>query len=114
QTMAWILDTYSQIQGYQVPEVVTGKPIFLGGSEGRNNSTARGCVFCVREAARVKGIDLKGATAAIQGYGNAGSWAAVFLTELGVKVAAVSDSKGGIRSNTALDPLKVQAHKDKA
>jgi len=113
QTMAWILDTYSQIKGYQVPEVVTGKPIALGGSEGRNNSTARGCIICAREAAKLLKMPLKGATAAVQGYGNAGSWSAVFLAELGVKILAVSDSKGGIYSKSGLDPAKVQAHKDK-
>jgi len=113
QTMAWILDTYSQIHGFPVPEVVTGKPISLGGSEGRNNSTARGCVICAREAAKVIKLPLKGATAAVQGYGNAGSWSAIFLQELGVKVVAVSDSKGGISSKSGLDPAKVQSHKDK-
>jgi glutamate dehydrogenase (NAD(P)+) len=113
QTMAWILDTYSQIHGYQVPEVVTGKPISVGGSEGRNNSTARGCVFAAREAAKVLGLQTKGATAAVQGYGNAGSWAAVFLNEMGIKVLAVSDSKGGIYNKDGLDPKKVEAHKEK-
>lgn len=113
QTMAWILDTYSQIHGVPVPEVVTGKPISLGGSEGRNNSTARGCVTCAREAAKVVKLSLKGATAAVQGYGNAGSWSAVFLRELGVKVIAVSDSKGGVKSDLGLDPLKVLKHKEK-
>ncbi len=113
QTMAWILDTYSQIHGIPVPEVVTGKPISLGGSEGRNNSTARGCVFCVREAAKVLKLALKGGTAAVQGYGNAGSWAAIFLQEMGVKVIAVSDSKGGIRSDLGLNASKVLAHKEK-
>ena len=113
QTMGWILDTYSQIHGYPVPEVVTGKPISLGGSEGRNNSTARGCVICAREAAKVTKLPLNGATAAVQGYGNAGSWSAVFLKELGVKVVAVSDSKGGVMSESGLDPAKVQLHKDK-
>ena len=113
QTMGWILDTYSQIHGFPVPEVVTGKPISLGGSEGRNNSTARGCVICAREAAKVTKLPLKGASAAVQGYGNAGSWAAVFLKELGVKVVAVSDSKGGIMSKSGLDPAKVQSYKDK-
>jgi glutamate dehydrogenase (NAD(P)+) len=112
QTMAWILDTYSQIHGYQVPEVVTGKPISLGGSEGRLNSTSRGCVITAREAAKVLNLPLKGATAAVQGYGNVGSWSAVFLKELGLRVLAVSDSKGGIVSNEGLDPQKIQAHKD--
>lgn len=113
QTMSWILDTYSQIKGYQVPEVVTGKPIALGGSEGRNNSTARGCIICAREAAKQLNIPLKGATAAIQGYGNAGSWSAVFLEELGVKVVAASDSSGAIHSKNGLDSAKTLKHKEK-
>jgi glutamate dehydrogenase (NAD(P)+) len=113
QTMAWILDTYSQIQGHLVPECVTGKPIALGGSEGRNNSTARGCVIAAREAAKTIGLPLKGATAAIQGYGNAGSWSAILLEELGVKVVAVSDSKGGIYNKLGLDSKKVEAFKEK-
>ena len=113
QTMAWILDTYSQIHGYQIPEVITGKPISLGGSEGRHNSTARGCVIAAAKAAKARGVQLKGATAAIQGYGNAGSWSAIFLQELGVKVVAVSDSKGGIYNRDGLDAKKVEAFKEK-
>lgn len=113
QTMSWIMDTYSQMTGYQVPECVTGKPIALGGSEGRSNSTARGCVICAREAAKVKRIELKGATAAVQGFGNAGSWSAVFLKDLGVKVVAASDSKGGVFSKSGIDPAKAIAYKDK-
>ncbi|SRR5579875_1142485 len=111
QTMAWILDTYSQIHGYQVPEVVTGKPISLGGSEGRLNSTSRGCVITAREAARVINLPLKGTKAAVQGYGNVGYWSAVFLNEIGVNVVAVSDSGGGIYSKNGLDPRKVEEHK---
>ena len=113
QTMGWIMDTYSQMKGYQIPECVTGKPVAVGGSEGRNNSTARGCVFCVREAAKVKKMSLKGRTAAVQGFGNAGSWAAIFLEELGVKVVAASDSKGGAYSKSGIDPHKAVAYKDK-
>jgi glutamate dehydrogenase (NAD(P)+) len=113
QTMAWILDTYSQIHGYQVPEVVTGKPISLGGSEGRLNSTSRGCVTTVREAARVLNIPLNGASSAVQGYGNVGYWSAVFLHEHGVRVLAVSDSKGGIYSKSGLDPKSVLSFKEK-
>ncbi len=113
QTMSWILDTYSQMKGYQVPECVTGKPIALGGSEGRNNSTSRGCIITAREAAKVLKFPLKGATGAVQGYGNAGYWSAVFLSELGVKVVGVSDSKGGIYSKSGINPAKVQIHKDK-
>lgn len=114
QTMAWILDTYSQIHGYQVPECVTGKPIALGGSEGRNNSTARGCIICVREAAKAIKIPLKGATAAIQGYGNAGSWSGIFLQELGVKVVAVSDSQGAVYSKKGIDTGKILKYKNEA
>jgi glutamate dehydrogenase (NAD(P)+) len=113
QTMSWILDTYSQIKGYQVPECVTGKPIALGGSEGRNNSTARGCIICAREAAKKLNIPMKGATAAVQGYGNAGSWSAVFLQELGVKVVAASDSSGAIYSKNGLDSAQTLQHKEK-
>ena len=72
QVMAWIMDTYSMHVGYTVPGVVTGKPISLGGSEGRNEATARGTVYCVVEAARHLGIDLKQATVVVQGFGNAG------------------------------------------
>ena len=86
--------------------MVTGKPISLGGSERRLDSTARGCVISVREAAKVIKLPLKGATAAVQGYGNIGSWCSVFLKELGVRVLAVSDSKGGIPAKEELDPQK--------
>jgi glutamate dehydrogenase (NAD(P)+) len=113
QTMAWILDTYSQIQGHQVPECVTGKPLALGGSEGRNNSTARGCVIAAREAAKTIGLPLEGATAAIQGYGNAGSWSAILLEELGVKVLAVSDSRGGIYNKQGLAARRIEEFKEK-
>ena len=95
--MAWIYDTYSMTRGHLVPGVVTGKPIFLGGSQGRNEATARGCVYVTRCACDVLKIDHKRATAAIQGFGNAGSIAAELLAKIGMKVIAVSDSKGGIR-----------------
>jgi glutamate dehydrogenase (NAD(P)+) len=113
QTMAWILDVYSQIHGHPVPEVITGKPISLGGSEGRYNSTARGCVIAAREAAKAKGFSLKGATVAIQGYGNAGSWSGILVEEMGAKVLAVSDSGGGIYNKQGLDSKKVEAFKEK-
>ncbi len=97
QIMAWMMDEFSIIQGHNVPGIITGKPIPLGGSEGRGDATARGGVYTVREAARILGIDLKGATAAIQGYGNAGQFAHKLGEEiLGLKVVAVSDSKGGV------------------
>jgi len=111
QTMAWIMDTYSILRGYTVPGVVTGKPVHLGGSLGRNEATARGCVFTIREACKVLGIDPQKATAAVQGYGNAGYVSAYLLDELGVKVVAVSDSKGGIMNRDGLSPHEVFKHK---
>ncbi len=113
QTMAWIMDTYSMNKGYSTLGVVTGKPLDVGGSKGRNEATARGCVFTVREAAKKLGIDLKKATGAVQGYGNAGSIAAILLHEQGVKIIAVSDSKGAIYNKDGLDPSKVLEHKQK-
>jgi glutamate dehydrogenase/leucine dehydrogenase len=113
QTMAWIMDTYSMSQGYAVPEVVTGKPIPVGGSLGRNEATSRGAVICVREAASVIGLDLKGATVAISGYGNVGYNAAWLMEELGAKVVAVSDSRGAIYNPEGLDAKKVNEHKQK-
>ena len=95
--MAWIMDTYSKIVGAPTPGVITGKPIELGGSLGRNEATGRGVVIVAREAAKRLNIDLSKATVAIQGYGNAGSFAArIIHEEYGAKVVAVSDSKGGI------------------
>ncbi len=112
-TMAWIMDTYSMTKGYATPGVVTGKPLEIGGSLGRNEATARGCVFTIREAAKELGIDLEKATAAVQGYGNAGSIAAILLHELGVKIIAVSDSKGGVYNEEGLYPSEVLEHKKK-
>ncbi len=111
QTMAWIMDTYSMIQGHSTLAVVTGKPIELGGSRGRNEATARGCLFTIREACKTKGINLSGATAVVQGYGNAGYISANLLAEDGAKIIAVSDSRAGILNTKGLDPKKVLAHK---
>ena len=113
QTMAWMMDTYSMHVGHTVPGVVTGKPIALGGSKGRNEATARGAVICVREAASKIGLSLKGASVVVQGYGNAGSVAAKLITDLGAKVIAVSDSSGGIQNAAGLDLAAVDAHKKK-
>ena len=107
QVMAWIMDTYSMHQGYTVPGVVTGKPISLGGSEGRNEATARGCVYTIVEAARHLGIDLKTARVAVQGFGNAGSIAARLIAAEGSIVVAVSDSTGGIHNPLGLDIARV-------
>jgi glutamate dehydrogenase (NAD(P)+) len=111
QIMAWFMDTYSMHAGYTVPGVVTGKPISLGGSEGRNEATARGCVFTVVKAAAHLGLDLHKATVAVQGYGNAGAIAAQLMRDEGSKIVAVSDSTGGIRNMAGLDPDKVLAWK---
>jgi glutamate dehydrogenase (NAD(P)+) len=107
QIMAWMMDTYSMHAGYTVPGVVTGKPISLGGSEGRNEATARGTVFCIIEAARHLGIDLTKARVAVQGFGNAGSIAARLIGDEGATVVAVSDSIGGIHDAKGLDIAKV-------
>lgn len=113
QVMAWIMDTYSMTRGQSVPGVVTGKPIILGGSHGRHEATARGCVYVVRCALEVINIDRKKASAAIQGFGNAGSIAAELLHRIGTRVIAVSDSKGGIMNPKGLDIPGVIAHKEK-
>jgi len=112
QIMAWMMDEYSFLRGHNVPGVITGKPIPLGGSRGRGDATARGGMYTIREAAQALGIELAGATAAVQGYGNAGSFAHSLGEELlGLKVVAVSDSSGGIYNPDGLDSDKVKAHK---
>jgi len=111
QTMAWIMDTYSMHVGYTVPGVITGKPIALGGSEGRNEATARGAVYCIVEAAAHLGLDLRTATVAVQGFGNAGSIAARLIRDEGSTVVAVSDSSGGIHNPSGLDIDRVIAWK---
>jgi glutamate dehydrogenase/leucine dehydrogenase len=113
QTMAWIMDTYSQITGYSVPECVTGKPISIGGSEGREQATSLGVVVCAREAAKHLNLKLKGATVAVQGYGNVGMNAAKIAHDMGCKIVAVSDSIGGIYNPKGLNPYDVQEHKSK-
>jgi len=114
QIMAWMMDEYSKIAGKNQFSVITGKPVILGGSFGRGDATARGGVYILREAGKVCGIDLKKATVAVQGYGNAGYYAA-YLTKslLGCRIVAVSDSKGGIFSKEGLDPEEVRKHKAK-
>ena len=114
QIMAWMADEFAYLKGYNEFGVITGKPLELGGSKGRNDATARGGIYSVREAAQVLGINLKGATAAIQGYGNAGSFAHQLGQDLlGLKIIAVSDSKGGIVNWEGLDPATVIAHKQR-
>ncbi len=111
QVMAWIMDTYSMTHRHSVPGVVTGKPTFLGGSLGRNEATARGCVFVIREACKTRGIDMKRATAAVQGFGNAGSITARLLVEHGVTVMAVCDSRSGVQNRNGLDVVKLEEYK---
>jgi glutamate dehydrogenase (NAD(P)+) len=113
QTMAWIMDTYSQLKGYSVPESVTGKPVEIGGSEGRTCATSVGLAFCIREAAKIVKMNLKNATVAVQGYGNVGYNAASVMHSLGCKVVAVSDSSGGIYCPNGITPDAVYAHKEK-
>jgi glutamate dehydrogenase/leucine dehydrogenase len=113
QTMAWIMDTYGQFKGYSVPGCVTGKPISIGGSEGRNEATSMGVDICAREACKQLGMKIKGATVAVQGYGNVGWNAAKIAYDWGAKVVAVSDSAGGIYCKEGLNPYKVYEHKQK-
>lgn len=111
QVMAWFMDEYSRLKGYNSFGVVTGKPVLLGGSVGRDTATARGLSFVVEEAAKKLGLKLKECTVAIQGYGNAGMYVHKFLEELGARVVAVSDSKGGIFSQDGLKFSEVSKHK---
>jgi glutamate dehydrogenase (NAD(P)+) len=111
QVMAWIMDTYSMNVGHSVPAVVTGKPISIGGSEGRSEATSRGCLYVIQEAAAHLGWQLHGRTAAIQGFGNVGAPLARLLSDLGVRVIAVSDSTGGIHNPNGLDISAVQKYK---
>ncbi len=110
QVMAWIMDTYSEHVGYSVPSVVTGKPIVLGGSLGRNEATGRGLVYLVEEACRHIGLDIQGATAVVQGFGNVGAHAATFLAESGAKVIAVSDVSTAIYDPQGLPVAKLRDH----
>ena len=111
QVMAWLMDTYSMNVGYSVPGVTTGKPIVLGGSEGRNEATGRGCVFAIQEAAKALEVDLTKARTVVQGFGNAGEVAARLMAQLGSNVIAVSDSRGGIYNPAGLDLVGLGRHK---
>jgi glutamate dehydrogenase (NAD(P)+) len=111
QVMAWIMDTYSMHRGYSVPGVVTGKPLSIGGSEGRAEATGRGVTFAVQEAAKVVNLRLDGARVAVQGFGNAGASTARFLRDLGARIVAVSDSRGGVFHGDGLDLALVARHK---
>ncbi len=113
QIMAWMMDEFEAIMGESHPGVITGKPIALGGSQGRGDATARGGCIIVREACKVRGIDPAKATYAIQGFGNAGQFAATLHREMlcGGKLVAVSDSSGGVTSPDGIDPQKLVHHK---
>ncbi len=111
QIMAWIMDTFSMMRGYSIPGVVTGKPIAIGGSLGRDKATARGCMFVVDESLKDLGISADGARVAIQGFGNAGLHAAELMAAAGYKIVAVSDSHGGVANAKGFDVKKLIAHK---
>jgi glutamate dehydrogenase (NAD(P)+) len=114
QVMAWIMDEYSRIHGFS-PAVVTGKPVDLFGSKGREEATGRGAVLALEEHLRdAEQGEVRGKTFAIQGFGNVGSWAARFLHERGGKVIAVSDSKGGVRNPEGLDIPRLVEHQERA
>jgi glutamate dehydrogenase (NAD(P)+) len=110
QTMAWIMDTYSMHARHTVTSVVTGKPLALGGSAGRREATGRGVLFCVREAAKRLGMNLKGAKVVVQGFGNVGSVAADLLAKDGAKIVGVSDVGGGVANPEGLDLPALFAH----
>jgi glutamate dehydrogenase (NAD(P)+) len=109
--MAWIMDTYSMHRGYSVPAVVTGKPVPIGGSLGRNDATGRGVMITTLEACRHKGISITGARVVVQGMGNVGAVSAALLADQGAKVVAVSDSRGGVYNEHGIDVGKLLRHK---
>ena len=111
QTMAWIMDTYSMHHGYSIPGVVTGKPISIGGAEGRGDATGRGVVFCIQEAANAIDLDLSTARVAVQGFGNVGEATARLLAELGCPIVALGDSTGAIYRADGIDPAVALQHK---
>ena len=111
QVMAWIMDTYSMHEGFSSPAVVTGKPLSIGGSEGRNDATATGVLFVTRQATKRIDMPLQGARVSIQGFGNAGSIAARLFHNEGCKIVAVSDTHGGIYNESGFEPSSVLRHK---
>ena len=111
QTMAWIMDTLSMVRGHTELGVVTGKPVSLGGSQGRGEATARGCLYALREACRVRGMNLREARVAVQGFGNAGAHIARLVAGDGARVVAVSDSQSGVYAEQGLDVQAALRHK---
>ncbi|MGD1212484.1 MAG: Glu/Leu/Phe/Val dehydrogenase [Candidatus Acidiferrales bacterium] len=114
QTMAWIMDTYSMTKGYSTLGVVTGKPVSIGGSEGRKEATARGVLVVVEEACKVKKMSFRGASVAIQGFGNAGSMVAKLFADKKARIVAISDSRGGVFNSRGIDPLKAMRYKERS
>ncbi len=114
QTMAWMMDTYSMTKGFSSLGVVTGKPVSIGGSEGRKDATARGCQVVVEEACKVKKMSLRGSSVAIQGFGNTGSQIARLFAEKKARVVAISDSRGGVFNSRGIDPLKAMRYKERS
>ncbi|KIL42579.1 Glu/Leu/Phe/Val family dehydrogenase [Jeotgalibacillus soli] len=103
QIMAWMMDEYSRIDEFNSPGFITGKPIVLGGSQGREKATAQGVTICIEQAAKKRGIDIKGARVVVQGFGNAGSFLAKFMHDAGAKVVAISDAYGALYDPKGLD-----------
>src|SRR5207245_4210291 len=108
--MAWMMDTYSVYAGRTVPSIVTGKPVSIGGSLGRREATGRGVAYLVNRASDNVGLDLSKATAAVQGFGNVGSIAALSLARYGVKVIAVTDAVGGVFNAGGLNLWELEKH----
>jgi glutamate dehydrogenase (NAD(P)+) len=114
QIMAWMMDEFAVLRGHNEAGMITGKPLALGGSKGREDATGRGGMYCLREAANELGLETHGATMAIQGFGNAGQFAAILGREmLGIVIVAVSDSRGGIYDPTGLNPVEVLDFKNR-
>ncbi len=111
KVMGWIMDTYSMQKGFSVPGVVTGKPLSIGGSLGRSGATGRGCVNCISSAAEHLNMNLKGRTVSLQGFGKVGNEAAQLLDEMGCKIIAVGDSKGGVFNGKGLNLADLLKHK---
>ncbi|KLR73513.1 MULTISPECIES: Glu/Leu/Phe/Val family dehydrogenase [Geobacillus] len=103
QIMAWMMDEYSRIREFDSPGFITGKPLVLGGSHGRETATAKGVTICIREAAKKRGLSLKGARVVVQGFGNAGSYLAKFMHDAGAKVVGISDVYGALYDPNGLD-----------
>jgi len=114
QTMAWIMDTYAMTVGHAAPGVVTGKPLSVGGSAGRSDATARGLLCVVEEACKLKKIPLRGASVAIQGFGNVGSAAARLFAEKKARIVAISDTRGGVANPRGIDPMKAIRYKERS